>query len=35
MGCLTQVDGGRVFLGKTELPVGAMYRQEFLKKVAK
>jgi DNA-binding LytR/AlgR family response regulator len=31
--CLTRVDGGRVFLGKTELPIGAMYRKDFLKVV--
>ncbi len=35
MGCLTRVDGAHVFLGKIELPIGAMYRKEFLKKVAK
>jgi DNA-binding LytR/AlgR family response regulator len=31
--CLTRVEGGRVFLGKTELPIGAMYRKDFLKVV--
>ncbi len=31
---LTRVDGGRVYLGKTELPIGAMYRKEFLARVS-
>jgi DNA-binding LytR/AlgR family response regulator len=31
--CLTRIDGGRVFLGKTELPIGAMFRKDFLKLV--
>lgn len=35
MGCLTRVDGGRVFLGKTELPIGAIFRKDFLKKLEK
>jgi DNA-binding LytR/AlgR family response regulator len=32
---LTRVDGGRVFLGKTELPIGAMFRKDFLRKLPK
>ena len=35
LGFLDRVEGGRVFLGKKELPVGAMFRKDFLKKWAK
>ena len=35
LACVTRVAGGRVFLGKTELPIGAMFRKEFLKKLSK
>lgn len=32
---LSRVDGGRAFLGKTELPIGAMFRKVFLRKLGK
>lgn len=35
LGFLSRVEGGRVFLGKTELPIGAMFRKDFLKKLPK
>jgi len=32
---LSRVDGGRAFLGEMELPIGAMFRKDFLKKLGK
>jgi DNA-binding LytR/AlgR family response regulator len=32
---LTRVEGGRVFLDKTELPIGAMFRKDFLRKLGR
>jgi DNA-binding LytR/AlgR family response regulator len=34
LSCITRIDGGRVFLGNTELPVGAIYRKEFMQRIS-
>lgn len=34
LSCITRIDGGRIFLGNTELPVGAIYRKEFMRRIS-
>jgi DNA-binding LytR/AlgR family response regulator len=32
--CVTRVAGGQLFIGKAELPVGAIFKKDFLRKLA-